>query len=110
MRRTTVDPIDTCSSRNYICSCHISCPCKHYIVLSSFITRRRVGIWCRDRWTLYGVWDTGAVKEVKEKKSEEEGVDVDDMDIVLQGRRLDEDQQWWQAGVFDYAYFDMYKK
>ena len=39
------------------------------------------------------------VREVKERKSKEEGVDADDVDLVdgFHGTRLDDDGQWWQT-------------
>ena len=36
-----------------------------------------------------------------EKSSKKEGVDVDDVFLVYRRKRLDDDQQWWQTGVFD---------
>ena len=95
---------------------HIACPCKHYTVLflSSFLTRRQVNISYRNRETAYDVLDTDTIRKVKERKSNKERVDVDDVDLAHRGRKLDDDQQWWQTGVFegDFDIFDifMYKR
>ena len=45
--------------------------------------------------------DTDTIREVKERKSKTEGVDVDDVDLTHRGRRLDDDQQWWRTDIFD---------
>ena len=52
------------------------------------------------------------VREMKERQSKEEGVDVDDVDLTHQGTRLDDDQQWWQTDVFSYydVYIHVYKR
>ena len=106
-------PID--SPCNHVCSYHNPYAYKHYSALfltSSFITRARIATRYRDRWTEYDVWDTDTTREVKEKKSKEEGVDVDDVDLTHRGTRLDDDQPWWQTDVFFYysAHISMYKR
>ena len=106
-------PID--SPCNHVCSYHIPCACKHYSALflsSSFITRVRIIIHYRNKRTAYDVCDTDTIREVKEKKSKEEGVNVDDVDLTHGGRRLDDDQQWGQIDVFLYyvEYLYMYKR
>ena len=51
--------------------------------------------------------DTDTIREVKEKKSKEEGVNVDDVDLTHGGRRLGDDQQWGQTDAFGY-YVEIY--
>ena len=60
------------------------------------------------RGTWYDLLNTDTIREVKEKKSKEEGVDVDGVDLAHDGRRLDDDQQWWQTGVYSDIY--MYRR
>ena len=51
--------------------------------------------------------ETDTIREVKEKKSKEEGVNVDDVDLTHGGRRLGDDQQWGQTDAFGY-YVEIY--
>ena len=51
------------------------------------------------------MWDNDTVREVKESKSNEEGVDADDVDLALEGKRMDDNHQWQQTNVFDDADF-----
>ena len=53
------------------------------------------------------MWDTDTLKEVKEKKSKEEGVAVNDVDLTHEGTRLDDDQQWWQTNAL-HSLHDIY--
>ena len=46
---------------------------------------------------MYDVWDTDRAGAVKEKASKKAGLDVNDVDLVYSGTRLDDDHQWWQA-------------
>ena len=99
-------------SCNFICSYHIPCPRNHYTVLflfPSFITRMVVEVCYKGRWTEYKVMDTDMVREVTEKKIKKEGVDVEDVDVVCEGARLDVDQQWWQISG-NICYIDIYNK
>ena len=54
--------------------------------------------------------ETDTIREVKEKKSKAEGVNVDDVDLTHGGRRLDDDQQWVQTDAFGYVEIYMYKR
>ena len=104
-------PID--SPCNHVCSYHIPCACKHYSALflsSSFITRADIIIYYRNKDSAYDVCETDTIRGVKEKKSKEEGVNVDDVDLTYGGRRLDDDQQWWQTDAFGYVKIYMYKR
>ena len=57
---------------------------------------------------MYGVWDTENVCQVKERKSKDEGVDADDVDLTHEGKRVDDNQQWSQTDAFRYFRMEIY--
>ena len=41
------------------------------------------------------------VKKLQKKIGKQENIDVDNMDLVLRGKRLNSDEKWFQIEVFD---------
>ena len=68
-----------------------------------------VYVWYKGRRIEYKVMDTDMVREVTEKKIKEKGGEVEDVDVVCEGARLDVDQQWWQTSG-NIRYIDIYNK
>ena len=71
-------------------------------------TRTGVYLWYRGNRSLCYEWDYSTVKELKERKSKKEGLDVTAVDLVHEGKRMDDDKQWWETGAFDVYDFTIY--
>ena len=44
-----------------------------------------------------------SIKELKQKVSETENIHFDNMDLILHGKRLENDEKWFQTEVFNHA-------
>ena len=47
------------------------------------------------------MWWDETVKEIKQKLSKQKNVDADNVDLVLHGKRLKDNEKWFQVEVFD---------